>query len=129
MTAYMTTQLITAHMLTHKTLKTPKTLKPPKTPETHLKKLMCLCAAVYEFHLLVGHANDCCFTVVGSVFECCARRLCLSLSLSLPLFLGHRHRDRRHRHRHRHGLVVEIDHGAHDCVHDYTIDYSAHAYT
>ena len=59
-----------------------------------------------------------------AVFLSVVRVVCASLSL--PLFLGHRHRDRRHRHRH--GLVVEIDHGVHDCVHDYTIDYSVHDY-
>ena len=43
---------------------------------------VCLCAAVCEFHLLVWHANDCCFAVLRGVLGCGSRRMCLSLSAS-----------------------------------------------
>ena len=57
---------------------------------------------------------------VWEVFWCDVRVACASLSLSLCLFLGHR------RHRHRHGLVVEIDHSAHDCAHGCAINCSVY---
>ena len=135
---WLHTGLQPVHTITPKTLKSPtapKTLKTHKTLKTleahkntpknlkHLKHL-CVCAPLSVNFIFPFGMQMIVVSQFWDVFWCVVRVVCASLSLSLPLFLGHRHRDHRHRHRHRHGLVVEINHNVHDCVHDYTMDYS-----